>query len=644
MPLFGCGGDSDDSSDGSTRDRVSFTGSEIRTVFPDGTISFTVSPALSSTEQAVCSLNGAAASPCMTGPGTGEIQFAGLAPGAYQLRVEIRAVDGTTGTPYTSTLRVVTPDVVVYAATPGGITSAVAAARAGQTAVILEPTRWVGGVMSGGLAKTDIGWRGHEIFGGLVLEFFHRIREAEGARGACPGSCDVLYDFEPQVAERVFEEMLDDAGVIVERSARLLDVKMDGPRIVSIETTRGTVSGQIFIDASYEGDLMAHAGVPYRVGREARRMANPPDDPVQLAEQEDNAGTHRYRAPRGLRIDPYWVPGDPSSGVLPYIEPLPSPMPKEGDPDSRVMAYTYRLCVTDDPNNQIPFEAPEGYDPAQYEAMGRLAETWAQTGVDLAVVMFNPALTVRSRDPAYFKYDLNGGSTFSIDMTAPDMNQAYVEADEETRERIRKAYQQYIRGLLYFWKTDPRLGGLNQKIARFGYCKDEFTDRGNWPHQLYVRAARRMEGEFMMNENDIMQNGRRPPVPEPVGYGAYNIDVHTVRYHVAPLNWSDGSRRDAIAVEGYFVLRQPNDEPYPVSYRVMTPRPQDAVNLLNPVTISATHIAYSALRMEPTFMMLGEAAGTAAAIAIEQGVNVQDVPYAELRRRLIDAGQRVPPN
>jgi hypothetical protein len=239
------------------------------------------------------------------------------------------------------------------------------------------------------------------------------------------------------------------------------------------------------------------------------------------------------------------------------------------------------------------------------------------------------------------KYDLNGGTTFSIDMTAPDMNQAYVEGDEATRERVRAAYRSYIEGLLYSWQTDPRYGGLNAKIARFGYCADEFVDRGNWPHQLYVRVARRMLGEYVMNEADVLQNGRRPPIQDSVGFGAYNIDMHTYRYHVGPVNWLDGLRRDAIVAEGFLIAHAPNDAPYPVSYRALIPRAADATNLLNPVTLSATNVAYSALRMEPTFMILGESAGVAAALAVESGQSVQALDYATLRQRLLAAGQRL---
>jgi len=640
MLLAGCGGSEGPIASGppDEPDRVTFEVSETRTVFSNGTAAFSVTPPLAASEQATCAVNDMAVSTCMVDTDSGEIPFADLGPGAHQLTVEIRSSDGSDLVLVVHPLEVVPVNVVVYGATPGGISAAIAAARAGQSVAILEPTRWIGGMMTGGLARTDVGARGEEIIGGLTAEFFERIRDAENARGACPGGqrCRGLHRLEPRVAAQVFEELISESRVIVERSARLTGVLKNDAAIQSVTTTRGEVSGEIFIDGSYEGDLMAMAGVAYLVGREPRRLADPPDDANQLAVQEDDAGATGYRVPIGLFVDPYRVPGDPMSGPLQFVEPRPADLPEEGEGDSRVMAYTYRLCVTDDPANRIPFERPENYDPARYEASARVAQANVQQrNADLADVMFNPAVTLLSGNPDYSKYDLNGGGTFSSDMTAPDLNQSYVEADEAERERIRVAYRDYIRGLLYIWRTDPRFGALNEKVDRFGLCADEFLDSGGWPHQLYVRAARRMVGEYVMNENDVLQNGRRPPVADPVGFGAYSMDTHTVRYLAAPVRWPDGSTRDALALEGFWLVRLPDAEPYPVPYRALIPRAEDASNLLNPVTLSATHVAHSSLRMEPTFMILGEAAGTAAALAIELQQGVQSVDYGMLRQRLL---------
>ena len=306
------------------------------------------------------------------------------------------------------------------------------------------------------------------------------------------------------------------------------------------------------------------------------------------------------------------------------------------------MAYTYRLCVTDDPMNRIPFTRPEGYTAADYEVHARLAAAAGAT-VDMARDMFNPAPMVRSRDPRYNKYDLNSSLTLSTDLTADDLNHAYVEAPQARREQIQRTYRRFIQGLFYAFQTEPRLAALHERVSRFGYCADEFTATGGWPHQFYVRVGRRMAGEYVMNENDVVQNGRREPIRDPVALGTYSLAAHSHRYLAAPVEWPNGERKDAVVLEGRLIGRLPNDAPYPISYRALTPRPEDARNLLNPVTLSATNVAYSSIRMEPTFMMLGEAAGAAAALAVASNVSVQEVNYQSLRRRLVDGGLRVTP-
>lgn len=622
--------------------RVSFASTTTRTAFAAGAVAFQLTTGLQSSESVVCTIDDVEVSPCLDDDRTGHIRFSGLATGWHTLSVQIVRETAQLVERSDHTLRVEQPDVVVFAATPGGITAAIAAAQSGVTVALLERTSWVGGMLSGGLSKTDVGQRGPEVISGLTIEFIRRVQAVELATGACSGQCVGLYDFEPHVAEQVFESMLDEAAVIVERNVELQEVARDGAVIRQLATSRGEIGGRVFIDASYEGDLMAAAGVEYAIGRESRRLAAP-GDTAALAFQEDNAGARRYRLPLNtLRADPFVVPNDPTSGTLPYIEPQPESMPAEGEGDGRVMAYTYRLCVTDDPSNRIAFTAPPGYDPLRYEASARVVQAWVQQGADPAVTMFNPAPTVRSKDRSYYKYDLNGGSTFSIDMTGPTLNQAYVEGNAAERERIRAEYRDYISGLLYFWQTDPRLLGLNQKVARFGYCADEFVDRGNWPHQLYVREARRMLGEYVMYEADVLQNDRRPPIDDPIGFGFYGIDMHTYRYLAAPVNWPDGSRHEAITLEGFAIVHLPNHAPYPVSYRSLVPPVGSVTNFLNPVTPSATHVAFSSLRIEGSLMALGEAAGVAASIAIQNGTDVQAVPYAELRQRLLSRGVRLP--
>jgi len=534
-------------------------------------------------------------------------------------------------------------EVVVFGATPAGVTAAVAAARGGRRVLLLEPGAFVGGMVSGGLSNTDTGPRGPQIISGLALEFFRRVRVIEEARGVCIDACASSFFFEPHVAERVFEEMLRDAGVALERAVDLLGVDKEGATITRLRTSRGDVRGAVFVDASYEGDLMALAQVPYRIGREPRRPVNP-TEPAGLALQEDHAGAQAVQLPLGLHIDPYRVPGDVSSGPIAFVEPRPNPLPQAGDGDVRVMAYTYRLCVTDDPTNRIPFGRPEGYTPADFEVHARLAAAAATAPkVDILRAMFNPARMVRSRDPQYYKYDLNSSLTLSTDLTADALNHGYVELSRARREEVQRTYRRYIQGLLYAWQTEPRFAALQDRVSRFGYCADEFTATGGWPHQFYVRVGRRMTGDYVMNENDVMQNGRREPIPDTVALGTYSLAAHSHRYFAAPSQWPNGERKDAMVLEAPLIMRLPDDAPYPISYRALTPRTEDARNLLNPVTLSATNVAYSSIRMEPTFMMLGEAAGAAAALAVEANTSVQAVGYPSLRRRLIDAGLRLVP-
>jgi hypothetical protein len=530
-------------------------------------------------------------------------------------------------------------EVAVFGATPGGITAAVSAARAGRKVLLLEPGAWVGGMMSGGLSNTDTGQRGPEVISGLAGEFFRRVRAIEQERGACLDPCGSSFFFEPHVAGQVFEAMLREAGVVVERSAQLLDVEKSGAAITRLVTARGGVRADVFIDASYEGDLMKMAGVPFRIGREPRRLAAA-NDADALAGQEDDAGVQRRQLPLGLHLDPYRVPGDATSGTIAFVESRPDPLPEVGEGDSRVTAYTYRLCVTDDPTNRIPFTRPERYSASDYELHARLAAA-VRPDQDIVRSMFNPARVARSRDKRYFKYDLNSSLTLSTDLTGDGLNQGYVDLPHAKREQVQRTYRDYIQGLFYAYQSEPRLSALRERVSQFGYCADEFTSNGGWPHQFYVRVGRRMVGQYVMNENDVMQNGRRPRIADAVTLGSYSLAAHHHRYLAAPAEWPNGQRKDAVMLEGLLIGRMPNDAPYPISYRALTPRENDARNLLNPVTLSATHVAYSSIRMEPTFMMLGEAAGVAAALSIESKGSVQSVSYANLRERLVKAGLRL---
>jgi FAD dependent oxidoreductase len=628
-----CGGGSGSSGGANEERSVSLLANTQITPWTSGSVGFRVSPALADGETMQCAIDEQAETPCATGPATGRMSYAGLGLGEHRLKV-------TTGRPgamasTTASWRIVAPDVVVYGATPGGITSAMAAARAGRTVVLVEASARLGGMMTGGLAKSDVGSAEVKPLGGITAEFFDRTRESEIETGACSdeGWCPVYYDFEPHIAAATFSAMLAEQPLIsVQQSLPLTAVRKSGDRVEAIGTARGEITARMFIDASYEGDLMVRAGITHTTMREARLRAG---DGVDPGDVEDHAGYGVPVQPYGLKIDPYVIAGQPASGLIPFVEPPPLKMPAEGESDGRLMAYNYRLCVTDDPDNRVPFTRPADFDPARYEGSARVAvATAAQGKTPLDELYFNPYRTVRSKNRSYSKYDLNGGSTFSTDMSSLPWNQSYPEADGAARQSIAANYRQYIEGLLYFWQTDPRFGALNAKVSRFGYCADEFTDNAHWPYQLYVRETRRMVGEYVMNENDVMHNGRRAALPDSIAMGAYGLDSHIRRITTMRV-----AGADLVVSEGFRIVHPPADPRYRVAYRSLLPRRAEATNVLNPVTLSATSMAYSSLRMEPTFMVIGQAAGTAAALAIESAAAVQDVDVGSLQNRLLRDGQ-----
>lgn len=628
----GCGGGSG-SGGGSTERTASLLANTHITPWTSGSVGFTVAPALAAGETMRCQVDDLPETDCATSATTGRVSYSGLALGEHRVTVK----SGRSGALKSTVLawRIVTPQVLVYGGTPGGITAALAAARAGRDVVLVESSDRLGGMMTGGLAKSDVGSSGNSVVGGLAKEFFDKTRQREADLGACPDfdGCPGYYDFEPHVAAEVFGRMLaDEKSISIQRSLPLVGVHKSGTLLTGIETARGEIAAGVFIDASYEGDLMVAAGIESTVVREARLKTG---DGADIGDVEDDAGFGVLARPYGLTIDPYVVPGQPSSGLIPFVEAAPPVMPVEGSSDSRLMSYNYRLCVTDDPRNRVPFSRPDDYDPARYEGSARVAVAMAASGrKPLDELYFNPARTVLSKDRQHYKYDLNGGSTFSTDMSTLGWNQAYPAASPSARQDIAANYRQYIRGLLYFWQTDPRFGALNAKVGRFGLCADEFVDNDHWPYQLYTRETRRMVGEYVMNANDVLMNGRRARVADGVAMGGYDLDSHIRRITTTKI---DG--RDVIVSEGFKIVRHSGDPRYPVAYRSLLPKRAQASNLLNPVTLSASSLAYSSIRMEPTYMALGQAAGTAASMAIEGSASVHDVDVPALRDRLQRAGQ-----
>jgi hypothetical protein len=510
-------------------------------------------------------------------------------------------------------------DVVVYGGTSGGVISAVQARKMGKTVILIEPGDNLGGLTSGGLGATDIGNK--EAIGGLAREFYYRIwkhyqnpgawrqeTSAQYAKKRRAPSPDTMWTFEPHVAEQVMDELVADYKIPVMRRERLdlkNGVKKNGARITSIVMESGkTYEGRVFIDATYEGDLMAKAGVSYHVGREANSVYNETLNGVQTK----NATKHQFTQP----VDPYIKPGDRSSGLLPGVHG-DSPG-EEGAGDPRVQAYNFRICMTDAPDNRIPFTKPDDYDPLRYELLLR----YIQAGV---FDLFGNNQLMPNR-----KTDTNNHGGFSSDNIG--MNYEYPEGDYATRERIFKEHVTYHQGMLYFLVNDPRVPAkAREATAKWGLAKDEFVNTGGWPHQLYIREARRMISDYVMTEHNCRW-AKGKIAEDSVGLGAYNMDSHNVQRYV-----KDGQARNEGDIQVAVAA------PYPISYRSIVPKASECTNLFVPVCLSASHIAYGSIRMEPVFMVLGQSAATAATMAIDGNIPVQQVEYERLKERLLADGQ-----
>lgn len=509
-----------------------------------------------------------------------------------------------------------TYDVVVYGGTSGGVTAAIQAARMGKTVVLIEPSAHIGGLTSGGLGATDIGNKA--AIGGLSREFYRRIgkhyRQAEAwkygsyesyTRQGKSGNEDELWMFEPHVAEKIFREWLAEFHVpIVQERFRLKDaVKMDGRKLLAIRMESDKwFYGRMFIDASYEGDIMAMSGCQYHVGREANSVYDETINGVQVA----NATKHQFIKD----IDPYVTPGDPSSGLLPLVQSGPPGV--DGAGDKRIQAYNFRLCTTDVPENRKPWPKPPGYDPAQFELLlrnfeaGDLRSPW------------NPIFMPNR------KTDTNNNFAISTDFIGA--NYDYPDGDWPTRERIIRQHMLYQMGLMYTLANNPRVPvKIRDEFTRLGLAKDEFQDHENWPHQMYVREARRLVSEYVMSQKHCQG---KVVCEDPVGMGAYNMDSHNVQRYVN----SDGKVRNEGDV-------QIGVAPYPISFRSIRPRKTECENLLVPVCLSASHIAYGSIRMEPVFMVLGQSSATAACLALDQKVSIQEVDFPVLKQRLLHEGQ-----
>ncbi|MEL6713113.1 MAG: FAD-dependent oxidoreductase [Planctomycetota bacterium] len=514
-------------------------------------------------------------------------------------------------------------DVAVYGATSAGLIAAIQAAREGRCVVVLEPSEHIGGLTTGGLGQTDIGNKA--AVGGLSREFYRRMKGHYGrpdawihqARGDYRGPSGVssyvegdgMWTFEPSAASAVLAAWLEEEDVQVLTGWRLdrkAGVAVEDGRIewIRAENRIERCRGRVFIDATYEGDLMAAAGVAYTVGRESNAEFGETLNGVQTAQ-----ATHHQFVPG---VDPYVIPGEPTSGLLPGIE---GPPPPDGTGDARVQAYCIRMCLTDAPENRLPWVRPEGYDVADYELLLRDFEA-GQTRAPL----YHGHLPNR-------KTDTNNNRAVSIDFIGGSAS--WPEASYAERDAIRAEHLAWQAGLMWTLAHHERVPEpVRQEVCRWGLCRDEFAGGLGWQSQLYVREARRMRGEIVMTEHHCVG---RAVAADPVGLAAYTMDSHNVQRHLGP----DGTVRNEgdVQVGGF--------PPYPIGYGAIVPREEECSNLLVPVCLSATHIAFGSIRMEPVFMVLGQSAAVAAGMAIDGRSSVQGVDRDALGRRLVELGQAV---
>lgn len=536
-------------------------------------------------------------------------------------------------------------DIVVYGGTSAGITAAIQSSRMDKSVVLIEPSHRIGGLTTGGLGATDIGNK--DAIGGISREFYQNIYEYYANSSNWKGQKrseylgfeqrrtdngeDAMWTFEPSAALKVYKDMIESEEIDLIYGERLDEesgVVKKGGTITQIRMESGvTYKGKIFIDATYEGDLMAQAGVTYVVGRESSDKYNeslngvqlypdglPEDiDPIKV-DYFSRIFRNRHQFPDG--VDPYVEEGNPESGLLWGISS--ETLQPRGTSDEKVQAYNFRVTLTNDPENRIPITRPADYDSTRYELLVRLFEAQPEyRGINDYFIW--------TKMPNN-KTDINNRGAFSTDMIG--MNYNYAEADYEERQEIIKAHEAYTKGLFYFYKTDPRVPDeLQEFVSEWGYPKDEYVKNGHFTPQLYIREARRMIGEYVMTQNNVVGNR---VAQDSIGMAAYGMDSHhTQRIVINGMVKNEGD------------IQVHNFSPYPISYRSLTPRAEEADNLLVPVALSATHIAFGSIRMEPVFMVLGQSAATAAAIAIDDQVAIQEVSYEKLREQLQEDNQRL---
>ncbi|MCA9735749.1 MAG: FAD-dependent oxidoreductase [Deferribacteres bacterium] len=485
-------------------------------------------------------------------------------------------------------------DICVYGGTASGVIAAYAAKKMGKSVLLVEPGKHLGGMVSGGLGRMDIPAKW--AVSGLARDFFRRVGQHYGVFEK--------WVFEPHVAEKVFRNYVTEARIQVLYDFRIFKANMDETRLEHIELENTTepfdvahkiVNAEVFIDCSYEGDLMAKAGITYTFGRESNEKYTETFNGVQFSE--------RNQFPKG--VDPYIVAGDSSSGLLWGIDN--DVLQENGSEDTHLQAYGYRICLTDDPNNLLPVSRPENYDSNRYELLVRY---WQKRPIHRLDEGFSWGILPNR------KTDINSRGPFSLNVIGQNKN--YTEVDYFERAELEKLHKAYTQGLLYFYGHDVRVPEkIREEMKKWGYPKDEYVEDQHWSPQLYIRESRRMLGEYVATESNCRDEAR---VPDGIALAAYTIDSHHCRRIVV-----DGMIKN----EGEVHFEEV--KPWPISYRTITPRHEEAQNVLVPVCLSASHVAFGSIRIEPVFMALGQAAGIAAAIAIDDTLAVQTIDYQKIQ-------------
>lgn len=487
-------------------------------------------------------------------------------------------------------------DIIIYGATPAGITAAVQASRKGNSVAIAEFGAHIGGMTASGLGATDLG--AEAAVGGLSREFYREVGKYYNK--------DEQLTFEPKAAKYVFEKWLEDHNIEVFFNQHLDAVKMENGEIkeISMEDGRG-YKGKVFIDSSYEGDLLAKSGVSYFVGRESNATYKETLNGIQFGSPH-----HKFKK----WIDPYVIEGNKNSGYLKGItETDMDLLGYNGQGDKRIQAYNFRICLTQDKNNRVPFPKPPNYDPNRYILLLRYIKAGFWDAMNLHTMMPNG------------KSDLNNHGAVSTDNLG--MNYEWPEGSYETREKIFQDHVTYELGMLYFLSNDSRVPkDIRDEVSAWGLPKDEFEDTAHWPHQLYIREGRRMISDYVMTDNNCLKH---TTIEDSIGLASYHMDSHNCR---------------RVVIDGRCVNEGDVEigiSPYPISYRAIRPRAEECTNLLVPGCLSSSHIAYGSIRMEPIFMILGQSAGVAAALAFKNKSGVQDIDYEELKDELVKVGQVV---